>query len=76
MNATSQNPSEPTAGNTKRMLAGVWKNLPSESAVVLFSDATANRDDLEALLGRAVIDITPVGHIAHALTLYTQACAL
>ena len=66
MNATSQNPSEPTAGNTKRMLAGVWKNLPCENAVVLFSDATANRDDLEALLGRPVIDVTPVGHITHA----------
>lgn len=67
MNGTSQNPSEPTAGTTKRrMLHGFWKNLPSENAVVLFSDATANRDDMEALLGRPVIDITPAGHLAHA----------
>ncbi len=65
MNATSQNPSEPRAGTTKRrMLAGLWKNLPSENAAVLFSDATANRDDLEALLGRPVTDVTPSGHLA------------
>ncbi len=67
MNTTSQNLSEPKAGTTKRrMLHGFWKNLPSENAVVLFSDATANRDDLEALLGRPVKDVTPVGHLAHA----------
>ena len=67
MNATSQNPNDPASGRTKcRMLAGVWKNLPSKNAVVLFSDATATRDDLEVLLGRPVIDITPTGHLAHA----------
>jgi len=66
MNATSQNPNEPMTGSTKhRKLVGVWKNLPNENAVVLFSDATADREDLEAMLGRPVIDITPVGHLAN-----------
>ena len=41
-----------------RKLVGLWKNLPSEKAVVLFSDATANRDDLAELLGRPVVDVT------------------
>ena len=48
-----------------RKLVGLWKNLPSEKAVVLFSDATANRDDLAELLGRPVVDVTPTGHVAH-----------
>lgn len=66
MNAIQQKPIDSETGKMKRrMLVGVWKNLPSENAVVLFSDATANRDDLEAVLGRSVVDVTPVGHIAH-----------
>lgn len=66
MNATSQNPNEPMTGSTKhRKLAGVWKNLPNENAVVLFSDATADREVMEAMLGRPVIDITPVGHLTN-----------
>ena len=65
MTATMQNLSKPT-GRTKRMLVGIWKNLPSENAVVIFNDATANREDLEAMLGRPVIDITPSGHLANA----------
>jgi hypothetical protein len=61
-----QKPNDSEADKTKRrILVGVWKNLPSENAVVLFSDATANRDDWEALLGRPVVDVTPVGRIAH-----------
>ncbi len=67
MNATSQKLNDPASGKTKhRMLAGLWKNLPSENAVVMFSDATAIRDDLVELLGRPVIDVTPAGHLAHA----------
>ena len=62
MSATMQNLSEPT---TRRMLVGIWKNLPSENSVVVFNDATANREDLEAMLGRPVIDITPEGHLAN-----------
>lgn len=62
MNPATQN--EPTAVLTKRRhLVGVWKNLPSEKAVVLFADATANRDDLADLLGRPVVDVTPSGLI-------------
>ena len=48
---------------THNELVGIWKNLPSKDAVVLFSDATASRDDLQALLGQPVIDVTPSGHI-------------
>lgn len=69
MNATMPNrsPTESAVGTTKRrMLVGLWKNLPAENAVVLFADATANRDDLQDLLGRPVIDLTPPGHIARA----------
>lgn len=66
MKDVQQKPNDSVARKTKhRMLVGVWKNLPSENAVVLFSDATANREDLEALLGRPVVDVTPIGHIAH-----------
>ena len=65
MHANSQNPNAPASGKTKRMLAGVWQNRTTEIAVAVFSDATANREDLEAMLGRPVIDITPVGHLAN-----------
>ena len=65
MHANSQNPNDPAFGKTKRMLAGVWQNRTSENAVALFSDATADREDMEAMLGTPVIDITPVGHLAN-----------
>lgn len=64
MNASQMEPkSVPTP---RRVLVGVWKNLPSENAVTLFSDATTDKDDLESLLGKSVIDITPTGHVARA----------
>ncbi len=47
----------------QKYLIGMWRNLPNADSVVLFADATANAEDLEALLGRSVSDVTPTGHI-------------
>ncbi len=44
-------------------LIGMWRNLPNAESVVLFADATTDAEDLEALLGRPIIDVTPAGHI-------------
>lgn len=65
MNETTQKPSEHKAGKMHKSLIGIWKNLPPDNAAVIFNDATANREDLEALLGRSVIDITPAGCLAN-----------
>lgn len=65
MTATTQKPIDQKTTTMKKMIVGIWKNLPPENAVVIFNDATANREDLEALLGRTVVDITPEGHLAN-----------
>lgn len=47
----------------QKCLIGMWRNLPNAESVVLFADATTDAEDLEALLGCPVIDVTPAGHI-------------
>ncbi len=61
-----EQPDSPDEPTKRRTLAGLWKNLPSENATVLICDATADRDDLESLLGRKVADVTSAGHLTAA----------
>jgi hypothetical protein len=48
---------------TRRSVVGVWETKIPDHAACWFCDATANADELQAVLGRPVADRTPVGQL-------------
>jgi len=52
------------AETTKRTVCAVWQTEIPNNATIWLSDATADREEIEAMLGRPVIDATPSGDLA------------
>jgi len=55
-----------TPKGKKTVLVANWRNIPGDGAIVLFSDATTSREDMEMYIGRPVEDITPQGHVSRS----------
>jgi hypothetical protein len=50
-------------GRLMHFVVGSWRpHLPADAAVVM-TDATGDVDDIMAVVGRAVVDCTPAGHL-------------